>query len=296
MLKVKVTVPAACTNWSAGLESIALALALPETVEFGIRADSKLSITVQGEGNRPATLQHPALRAAVILFQAQERAPAGLNVTISSRIPLGCGLEDNTALTIGGLIAANNLLDVPLKRDSLLEMACTLTGKPATPIAAMLGGLVIATGQGGLYRRIAPAPIQVVIAAPDMMAYTDPLPTLPPILLADSGRGAARVALAIEAFRVGDWPLLARVLPDPATDSSRRALIPGAEEAVAAAREAGAVCTVVGGGGPMLMAFAQVNHKRIEDAMQAAFSAAGLRSRTWTLGLDVQGVTVSVSR
>ena len=97
MLKVKVTVPAACTGLGSGLDSLGLALALHNTFEFGLRADSQLSITLQGEGNLPATVRHPSLRAAIALFQLVERAPAGFNVTINSRIPSGCGLGDLAA-------------------------------------------------------------------------------------------------------------------------------------------------------------------------------------------------------
>jgi len=296
VLKVKVTVPAVITGWSAGLDGIALALTLSETLEFGVRADSKLTITVQGEGDRPSTLRHPALRAAVAVFQSQERAPVGLSVTIQSRIPANAGLGDEVALTVGGLIGANNLLDVPLKRDELIDMACKLTGQATAPIAAMLGGMVLGGGHDQPYRRLNSAAIQAVVISPDVVTYADPLPNLAPIPLADVGQNAVRAALTIEAFRTGDWNLLARVLPDTLIEPSRRALIPGADKAIAAAREAGALCTTIGANNPTVITFAQVNHKRIEDAMREAFDAAEVRTRAWVVGIDSQGVTVSVTR
>ena len=100
----------------------------------------------------------------------------------------------------------------------------------------------------------------------------------------------------MEAFRAGDWSLLTRTLSDPLVEPGRRALITGADEAIAAAREAGALCTVVSGSGPALIAFALVNHKRIEDSLQRAFAGSNIRSRVWTANVDTQGVTVSVSR
>jgi homoserine kinase len=298
MLKVKVTVPAVCTGFGAGLDSFGLALALHETLEFSVRADSQLAVDVQGEGERSATLRHPALRAAIAVFQSQERAPAGLNVTIQSRIPPQAGLNDTAALTIGGLLAANNLLDAPLKREDLLDLAAILTGQATAPTAALLGGLVVSSGTGRerLYKRFDVAALKAVIALPDLAAYTDPLATLPPLSSSDVARIAGRAALLAEAFRLGDWSLLSHALSDPAVEPARRGLIPGADDAAKAAIEAGAIAVTVGGGGPALIALAQVNHKRIEDAMQRAFSAVNIRTRVWTVNVDTQGVTVSVSR
>lgn len=300
MLKVTITVPAACSSLGPGLESFGLALGLRETLEFSLRADSQLALYIHGEGDRPANLHHPALRAAIAVFQSQERAPAGLSVTIQSRIPVGCGLGDVAALTVGGLLGANNLLDTPLKREQLIDMACALTGQPSAPIAALLGGLVVTNTVGSerIYRRVnvAADAIKAVIVLPDLAAYADPFPTLAPVSLTELSRSAGRASLMMEAFRAGDWSLLARTLPDMLVEPGRRALITGAEEAIAAAREAGALCTVVSGGGPALLAFSLVNHKRIEDALQRAFADLNIRARVWTANIDTQGVTVSVTR
>jgi len=298
MLKVKVTVPAVCTGFSAGLDSFGLALALHETLEFGVRPDSQLVIDVQGEGEYSATVRHPAMRAAIAVFQSQERAPAGINVAIQSRIPPQAGLNDTSALTIGGLLAANNLLDAPLKRDDLLDLATILTGQLTAPAAALLGGLVVNGGMGRdrLYKRFDVAALKAVIVLPDLAAYSDPLTTLPPLSAHDVSRIAGRSALLADALRVGDWALLSRTLVDPAVETARRALIPGSDDAAKAAIEAGAVAVTVSGGGPSLIALAQVNHKRIEDAMQRSFSNANIRVRIWTVNVDTQGVTISVSR
>ena len=298
MLKVKVTVPAVCTGFGPGLESFGLALALHETLEFSLRADSQLVIDTQGEGEYPASLRHPALRAAIAVFQSQERAPAGLQVSINSRIPPHMGLNDSAALTVGGLLAANNLLDGPLKRDDLIDLAAMLTGYATAPAAALLGGLVINGGMGRdrLYKRFDVVALKAVIAFPDLAAYNDPLPTLPALSISEAARMAARATLLADAFRTGDWPLLARTLADPTVETARRSLIPGADDAAKAAIEAGAIAVTVGGGGPTLIALAQVNHKRIEDAMQRAFSTVNIRARLWTVNVDTQGVTVSLSR
>jgi hypothetical protein len=42
------------------------------------------------------------------------------------------------------------------------------------------------------------------------------------------------------------------------------------------------------------MAFATYNHQQIETAMRETFKTAGVDARTWTLGIDAQGVAISV--
>ena len=43
-----------------------------------------------------------------------------------------------------------------------------------------------------------------------------------------------------------------------------------------------------------MIAFTQVNHKRVEDVMHEAFIDAGIQSRTWTVNVDTQGVAISM--
>jgi len=74
----------------------------------------------------------------------------------------------------------------------------------------------------------------------------------------------------------------------------RRTFIPGYDAVVAAAAEAGAVAVTLCGAGPALMAFATFNHQSIESAMHGAFRSAGVEARTWSLGVDQQGVVISV--
>ncbi len=298
MLKVKVTVPAACTGLGPGLDALGLALALHDTLEFGLRANSQFVIHSEGEGDQAETLRHPTLRAAIALFQRLERAPAGLTVTITNQIPVSCGLGDIAALTVGGLVGANNLLDAPLKRDDLIEMACTLSDQPTAVITALLGGLTAASGTGRdlLYRRLEVAALKVVIIVPKIDGYGNASAALPPIPLADAAFNMGRSALVIEALRKNDSDLLGRAMQDHVLAPHVKALIPGYEAAISAAHEAGATAVSLCGGGPALIAFTQVNHKRVEDAMQLAFNEAGIRSRVWTVNVDTQGVAISLMR
>ena len=74
----------------------------------------------------------------------------------------------------------------------------------------------------------------------------------------------------------------------------RQRLIPGYATVAAEARKAGATAVALSGAGPSLVAFAPARHDQIAAAMQAGFMVNGLKSRTFVVPVDRQGVQVSV--
>lgn len=300
MYKVSVSVPAVCTNVGPGYQVLGLALNLRNTVEMSLEGDDRLTVEVRGEGRGalPTNYYHPAVRAAIKLFQRLEQAPAGLHVVSANEIPLGVGLSARACLTIGGLVGANNLLGSPFSHDDLIDMGIALTGEGEACVTAMRGGLGVCSRDGDalLYRAIEITPLRVVLAMPDLPHYEprgdDALP--PRVRLADAVHNIGRTALLIEALREGDARLLRRVMDDRLHEPFRRDAIPGYEAVIAAAREAGALAVTLCGAGPALLAFAAYNHAHVEQAMRGAFERAGVTARTWSLSSDLQGVVISV--
>lgn len=300
MHKVNVSVPAVSTNIGPGLDVLGLALNLRNVVEMSLSNDDRLRVEVRGEGAGvlPENVHNPVMAAAIRLFQALEQAPAGLNVVCINAIPLNAGLGARASLIVGGLVAANNLLGSPFQREELIQIAASLTGDPAAVVTAMHGGLgVCAEGpEALLYRSIEIMPLRVVVALPLLPDYQprlrDALPRQAP--LRDAIHNIGHTTLLIEALRSGDFRLLRHAVVDRLHEPYRRHFIPGYDAVVAAAEEAGAVAVTLCGAGPALVAFATFNHQSIESAMHGAFRSVGVEARTWSLGVDQQGVVISV--
>lgn len=298
--KVSVSVPAVCAHLGPGLDVLGLALNLRSTVEMALRDDDHVAIQVRGEGadRLPENLYNPAMMAAIALFQMVERAPVGLTVMCASRIPLDVGLGARVALTIGGLVAANNLLGSPFHRDALIELASRLSGRPESAVAAMRGGLSMCSAAPGdlVCRSLDVEPLHLVLAVPDLPEYAqrvrDDLPQVVP--LTDAVHNIGRALLLVEALREGDFPLLGRALSDRLHEPYRRDNIPGCEAAIQAAEDAGAVGVALCGAGPALAAFAARDHAAIEQAMAEAFAGAGVSARTLTVAADTQGIVINV--
>lgn len=301
MHKVHVSIPAVSTNVGPGYDVLGLALNLRNTIEMNLRPDDQLTVEVRGEGEGvlPTDFYNPVMQGAIKLFQQLEQAPAGLGVRCTNVIPLDVGLSSRATQVVGGLVGANNLLGSPFSHEQLIPMAAELTGQPESVVTTMRGGLGLCSqGTDGsiIYRAIEIAPLRVVIALPDAPNYVhlrrEDLP--PRVLLADAVQNVGNTALLIEALREGDFNLLRETLTDRLHEPHRRDSIPAFYEVERAARAAGAIGVTLCGAGPAILAFATANHPAIADAIQTAFQAAGVASRTWSVGVDSQGVVISV--
>jgi homoserine kinase len=290
MPTVRVTVPAVALGFGTGADAIGLAIGLHSTLELITRPDALLTVTTQGEGDYPANAQHPALRAADALFKKAGHIPGGLTLNVKAGIPANAGLGDVTALIVGGLVGANNLLPSPFKREQMAELCAEVCREMDVPAAAaitsLFGGLTI-TSASLIYRRVDAPAQKLVLALPDVPGFAEKAANL------SQPADAARTALLIEGFRKNDIKLIEQLMSY--AEDPRIALIPGYAAASEAARKAGAFGVTLCNGGLAILAFAQVNHKLIETELQKAFDANGVKVRLWQVNMDTQGVAISVS-
>lgn len=300
MHKVNVSVPAVSTNVGPGYDVLGLALNLRNVIEMSLDSNDALVVHVRGEGSDRLTTDfyNPAMRAAIKLFQLVEQAPAGLNLRLTNFIPLDVGLSARTALIVGGLVGANNLLGSPFNHDAIIRLASDIAGQPEAVVAAMRGGLgvVTTTPDGIIYRTVEVEPLRVVLALPTLPAYQARLrPDLPgQVLMNDAIYNIGHTALLIESLRTGDYALLKQMARDRLHEPYRRTSIPGYDAAQRAAEDAGAIAVTICGAGPTVLAFATFNHQSIEQAMVGAFQRAGFPAQAWSVGVDLQGVVISV--
>jgi homoserine kinase len=73
----------------------------------------------------------------------------------------------------------------------------------------------------------------------------------------------------------------------------RLPLIPGAESAMEAAKQAGADAVAFSGAGPSLIAFSK-SETGIGESMRRAFEQAGLGARIFHLGVSGQGAGIQI--
>jgi homoserine kinase len=302
MKKVSVSTPASTANLGAGFDCLALALNLRNVVElWDTGRGSGLEIDVEGEGEErlPTGAGNLFYQAAERVFVKVNKRPGGLlRLHAINAIPLGSGLGSSAATIVGGLVAANALVQGGLAREDLLRMAYEMEGHPDNAAAALYGGLTIvsASGEALMARAVAVPPMRVVIALPDMRLSTaEARAALPAqVPLADAVYNLGHALFTVQALAAGDEALLRWAVGDRLHQPYRQRLIPGYATVAAEARKAGAAAVALSGAGPSLVAFAFGKHAEIAEAMRAAFQVNGLAARTFVLPLDRQGVQASV--
>ena len=197
-------------------------------------------------------------------------------------------MGSSAAAVLTGLLGANALLGSPAATQRPPEPGVAAEGHPDNVAAALCGGLVLSTStaDGPLVRRLEVPPLQVAVTTPEFdlptRAARAALPRQVP--LEDAVFNLSRTAFVVEALRSGDLDLLGRVMADRLHQPYRFRLIPGAETAARAAREAGAVAVALSGAGPSLIAFTPRDPQAVAAAMVSGFRSAGLEARGGSWG------------
>ena len=300
MRVVTVHVPATTANLGPGFDTLGLALDLWNETEFSQDGTGKLSLSISGEGEKtlPADETNAIAAAALQIFTLVGKDPAGLVIRCTNRIPLISGLGSSSAALLTGMLGANALLGDPFSHQDILTMATENEGHPDNVVPAMLGGLVasVIRSDNIVTRKLVVSPMSITVVFPDFYFPTKAARAILPeyVLREDAVFNVSRAVLVIKSLETGDLALLGDVMEDSLHQPYRLPLIPGAQAAMQAARQAGASAVALSGAGPSLIAFSrQPANAAIGLAMQRAFEQAGLSARIFPLNISQSGASVA---
>ena len=306
--KVSVLVPATSANLGPGFDVLGLALELYNEVHLetdearfsSIRRSPQTTVTIEGEGaNRlPGDGSNLVLQAIFKVFEKAKRWPKGsLRVRTVNRIPLARGLGSSSAAIAGGLCAANALIGTRLPISVLLEIAVSMEGHPDNVVPAFVGGLCVAgvvKEEIRFLRFSAPPHLRAVVCSPDRPLEThDARRVLPSrVPFAAAVFTSSRVAFLLGAFLQKRYDWLDFAMEDVLHQPARARLVPGLRDAIAEARKAGAYGAALSGAGSSVLALVKPGPtaKKAGRAMEKAFAARGVTSRSRELALENKGV------
>lgn len=308
---VTVTVPATTANLGPGFDCLGLALELrnivtldggARTLPFDSSLETRVEVHVKGLDAEkiPLDRNNLLLTAANSIFMIAGRRPAELLVKMHNHIPVGSGLGSSSSAIVAGLLGANALMDAHLSQDQILEMAVEMEGHPDNVAPALLGGLVLgilSDPQMGpdrlLVRQLPPPDLKAVIVLPDILLSTSEARAVLPAKIDRSQAifNASRFGLLLTSLLMKDYSQLAVAMADRLHQPYRLPLIPGADEAIIGAYDAGALGVALSGAGPSLIAFSSTATEKIAQAMISAFRTAGLNCRYWILDVAKTGAT-----
>ena len=200
-MKLKIRVPATTANLGPGFDCLGLALDWwniieVETIDRGIQVYVDCPEGVDIPRNRNNLVVYGM--EAVFRLAKRKRLPC--RVRISTGIPIARGLGSSSAAIVGGLVAANTLLDNMYSRDELVTIATRIEGHPDNVAPALLGGLMVAAMEGRqvtVARFPVPRELRCVLFIPDQALLTKQARGILPkrIPRKDAVYNASRVAL-----------------------------------------------------------------------------------------------------
>jgi homoserine kinase len=259
----RVDVPCSTSNLGPGFDLLGLCLDLFLSVRASVtRRPGALAIEIvsapQGWPVGDGELVVRALRRAL-----QGVGDLAIALEIRSQIPIARGLGSSGAAVAAGLLLGDTFaerLRAPRRSPAdLLALAVELEGHPDNALATLHGGCVLSvrTERGWRVIRQALHPSIGFGAAWPKAPLPTPLArsVLPrEVAFQDAVDQPRRLAALLEGLRTGDAELVAHGTPEHLHVRHRAPLIVGADEALAAARAAGAWSATISGSGSTLIA------------------------------------------
>ncbi len=227
----------------------------------------------------------------------------GFEIDIDKGIPLASGMGGSAASAVAAVVAANALLEEPLRRLELLKFA--MEGEIVASGSAhidniapcLVGGLVLTVGIDHPRIKQIPVPnsLRCVLAHPHMFLATREARA---VLKKDVTRSdfvwqTANLAGFISGCYSNDLDMIRDSFNDVIIEPQRHSLIPGFKDVQRGAMSAGALGCSISGAGPTIFAWSEIQHaEAVRGAMVAAFGIHGLQADSWISSLETYGARV----
>lgn len=286
-MKVTVKVPATTANFGAGFDCVGMALPIYNyiTIEETVLPGTGIEINIISETDDddelaiehiPKDENNIIYKAVEMLYNSIGQSPSELKINIKAQIPIAKGLGSSASIIVGGLMAANELLNKPADEAALLSIATEVEGHPDNVTPAIVGGLVLTSLEEDgsiIYRKLPwPEEWQLTLCVPDYELATDISRSVLPqeVPLKDASFNSRRTAMFVEALHTKDTELMKLALQDKLHQPYRTKLVPGLQEIMDNLKhEENVLGCVLSGAGPSILI---VSHKNNLDKIKSIVS------------------------
>lgn len=296
--RIRVTVPATSANLGPGFDTLGIALAVHDELEFTTLNPGELEFDIRGVGseNIPRDESHLVIHSLRHSLNALGYELPGIRLRAHNVIPHGRGMGSSGAAIVAGVVAAAALIapDREVDRDELLSLATALEGHADNVAPCLFGGLTIAWMDANNHPHskelMVHRGVSVLVMVPEFTLSTEVARSLQPeqVPHADAIFNLSRSALLIAALTQSP-ELMFDATEDRLHQHYRASAMPETASLVADLREAG-FAAVVSGAGPSVLVLCEDPGARLEAA-----AIAERQPSTWQAlltAIDVQGATV----
>jgi homoserine kinase len=294
---VRVRMPASTSNCGPGFDTIGIAFALYNTVDVERVADAR----VISEGGPGCPAIEMVEEAAASFFRTVRTGEIGFRYRFAGDVPPSRGLGSSVTVRAGIVAALNALSGAGLTPFEIAAIVTELEGHPDNATAGVLGGMCVgrsAPDDGRLLdvvRFEVPDSLAFVVASPELEVKTnDSRAVLPSrIPFADAVRSVNGASFFVAAFASGNYERLRHGFDDFLHEPLRLPKISGAQDALAAGRNAGALGAWLSGSGSSVACLAwRRDADAIGEAMSASLARVGVEHTMRVLAGDNRGLVV----
>ncbi len=298
--KVIVDVPSTTANLGPGFDCLGAALDLNN--RFSVKRiegnGERFELIMEGEegSHLRGGPENLVYRAAQRVWKAAALEPVALEARVKLAVPPARGLGSSATAIVAGLVGANALMDSPLPKEKLLELAIDIEGHPDNVVPSLLGGLCMTAKAASERWRVVRCEwmpsIKVVVAIPSIRLSTSEARRVMPksIPMGDAVTNLGALTLLLQGLRTANGELISDGMNDRLHEPYRWRLIRGGLEVRQAALKAGAWGCVISGAGPSVLALCnEESGPRISRSMIETWAQSGVACRAPMLNLQTEG-------
>lgn len=296
---VRVRMPASTSNCGPGFDTLGIAFALYNTVEVERMPDARI-VSAAGPACQALAMVE---ESAACFFRAARTGAIGFRYRFAGDVPPSRGLGSSVTVRAGIVAALNALSGAGLSPFQVATIVTELEGHPDNATAGVLGGFCVGRSSPDdgrlldVVRFEVPDSLAFVVASPELEVKTnDSRAVLPSrIPFGDAVRSVNGASFFVAAFASGDFDRLRHGFDDFLHEPHRLPKIPGARDALAAGRNAGALGAWLSGSGSSVACLAwRRDAESIREAMSAALARAGVAHAMRVLSGDNKGLMIEV--
>lgn len=253
---IKIKIPATSANMGSGFDSLGIALKMYN--EVMIEESESIDIESMDGTSIPTDKSNLVYRSANTLYEECGKILPGLKIRQINNIPIARGLGSSSACIVAGLLGANQLLNSPLSKEDLINLASNLEGHPDNTTPAITGGLVTcAIEDGKVYNVAVPVAegIRFGVMIPPFELKTDLARDALPNSYSreDAIYNLSRSALMIASLFSGSLSNLKVAVSDRMHQPYRKKFISGIDKVFEVSYELGSYGTYISGAGPSII-------------------------------------------
>lgn len=266
MTKVKIRVPATTANMGPGFDTLGMAVKLYNEIEVEeINGETEIynnGIRIDEDFN-----DNLIYKSIKITMDRQKYKIPGLRIDVTKcDIPMSRGLGSSSSCIVGGIKAADCIINGCMTVNDIIELATEIEGHPDNVVPAVIGGMVISIKLGNKiqYSKVKlPGMLRFAAIIPPFEVSTE----LSRKVLPESYKkeecvfNVSRASMLVNALSNSELDKLRICFEDKIHEPYRKKLIKNSDLVFEKCREYGSIGEFISGSGSTLMAVVKEDNK-----------------------------------